>query len=217
MHTITAVPETAATAAPAETTATEGSAQNEPTPLGAPEAASEAVSEAAPARRLSPIAQRLFAARAKLRVHLAASMQHATLWPYAAVLSPVVVISILAPVWLSFVMGVLGLVALDKVAPSLEPRLWAVNGRRGFLAYVLPLQLLGVLWFFALVALGHVQQAPSTVFPYLAVLCVAVAPAGRWQRERATRRLPLRLSLRLVSALAIAVHGLAALGSLGVV
>jgi hypothetical protein len=202
MHTIPAVPQTAAT---------RGSAQTEPTPPGAP----EVVSDAAPARRLSPIAQRLFAARAKLRVHLAASMQHATLWPYAAVLSPVVVISILAPVWLSFVMGVLGLVALDKVAPSLEPRLWAVNGRRGFLAYVLPLQLLGVLWFFALVAMGHVQQAPSTVFPYLAVLCVAVAPACRWQRERSTRRLPLRVSLRGVSALAIAVHGLAALASLG--
>jgi hypothetical protein len=170
-----------------------------------------------PARHLSPVAQRLLEGRAKLRVHLAASMQHATLWPYAAALSPVLVISILAPVWLSFVMGLLGLIALDKVAPSLEPRLWAVNARRGFLAYVMPLQLLGVLWFLGLAAMGQVQHAPSTVFPYLAVLCVAVAPACRWNRERCTRRVPLRLSLRVVSALAIGVHGLAALSELGVV
>jgi hypothetical protein len=174
-----------------------------------------AAAAAAPiGRRLSPVAQRLLAARAKLRVHLEASMQHATLWPYAAVLSPVVLISILAPVWLSFVMGVMGLVALDKVAPALEARLWTVGARRGFLAYVLPLQTLGLLWFFGLAALGQMQYAPSTVFPYLAVLCVAVAPACRWNRERTQRRVPLRVSLRLVAALAVLVHGLAAASEL---
>jgi hypothetical protein len=176
----------------------------------------ETVPPAAP-RTLTPLAHKLLAWRHALRQRLGTPAATASLWPYAATLSPLVVTSVLAPPWLSWVMGVMGLVALDKLVPALDTQLWQVSAKRGFLTYAVPLQVLTASWVLAMAAMGHASHIPATVFPYLAVLAVAIAPALRWNRARQKRRLPVGVSLRTVSALAVLAHGAAAWQSLGAV
>lgn len=153
--------------------------------------------------------------RAQARRWLLASMSSDTLWPYVAVLSPLIITSVLAPLWLSLAMGALSLLALNKVAPQLEANLWAVGARSAFLRYVVPLQVLLLAWVAMAAAAGSGQHIAATVFPYVATLCLVVAPACRWRRERSTRRVPLRWSLGLVSALVLLAHGSAAVNAWG--
>jgi hypothetical protein len=189
-------------------------AQTEATPPAAAVPVASAAAEVAPAtqpRWALALNIRLAAMRARLRGLLLTSMSRSTLWPYVAVISPLIVTTVLAPLWLSFVMGVLSLVALNQVAPKIEPGLWAVDGRSAFLRYVVPLQVLLLLWVGAAAAMGRGEQIAAVVFPYIATLCLVIAPACRWQRARQTRRLPLRWSLGAASVLTALVHGSAAL------
>jgi hypothetical protein len=161
-------------------------------------------------RRLAAFTARLDSARRRWRAVLAVAMSPDGLWPYAALLSPLVITSVLAPLWLSFMMGLLSLLALHRAAPLVP------DGRRAFFFYVLPLQALLAVWVAASAAAGQGQAIAATVFPYLAVLCLLIAPACRWDRSRTARRVPLRWSLPVLMVLAVLAHGSAALHAMGV-
>ena len=179
--------------------------------LKSPEAHAQPGTHQGPAKLLSGWLRGQHMQASKL---LAASLQPASLWPYVALLSPLLLTSVVAPVWVSWAMGVLSLLALYKAAPALEAALWQVPARRAFWVYTAPLQMLGLVWVLLATAAGNSAQVPVAVFPYLAVLCLLVAPTWRWQRARTQRRLPLRLSLLVLSLLATVVHGSAAFQAL---
>jgi hypothetical protein len=163
----------------------------------------------------APAQTRWLLLRQRARHCLQASLAPTSLWPYAALLTPMVITSITATPWLSWAMGLMGLVALNHVAHGLEARLWVVSARRAFLVFVLPLQVLTLAWVGLVAATGQAHTLATAVFPYLALLCLLIAPACRWHRARQARRLPLKLSLPAASLLVALLHGSAAITSLG--
>lgn len=132
-----------------------------------------------------------------------------SLLPFAAACAPVIVTSILAPAWLALMMAAPCAWALYRVAQSLEPSLFEGTAASGFAAYVMPLNVLLMLWGSALAATGQTPAVASTAFAWTALLCLSVAPACRWSRQRKTRRVPLRWSFPLAAGLVMLAQGLA--------
>jgi hypothetical protein len=138
-----------------------------------------------------------------------------SLFPFAVACAPVIVTSVLAPAWLALIMALPCAWALYRVADVLQPSLFEASPGRGFAAYVMPLNALLMLWGAALLAAGHPTAIASTAFAWTALLCLTVAPACRWSRQRNVRRVPLRWSFPMAATLVIAAQSLALLEQLG--
>lgn len=132
-----------------------------------------------------------------------------SLLPFAAACAPVIVTSVLAPAWLALIMAAPCAWALYRVAQSLESSLFESSAARGFAAYVMPLNTLLMLWGGALAASGQNGAIASTAFAWIALLCLSVAPACRWSRQRDARRVPLRWSFPVAAVVVVLAQGLA--------
>ena len=132
-----------------------------------------------------------------------------SLLPFVAACAPVIVTSVLAPTWLALMMAAPCAWALYRVAQSLESSLFESSAARGFAAYVMPLNVLLMLWGGALAASGQNGAIASTAFAWIALLCLSVAPACRWSRQRSARRVPLRWSFPVAAVVVVLAQGLA--------
>jgi hypothetical protein len=131
--------------------------------------------------------------------------------PYLIACAPLVASTVLAPAWVSWPMAAIALLVLYRVAQQGDAALFAMPPARGFVHCALPLNALMLVWLAAMVAAGKGGEVAATVFPYLGVLALCIAPACRWHAQRGARRVRLRLSFGAVGVLALCGHGLAAL------
>ena len=132
-----------------------------------------------------------------VRGQFAHAALHRSLLPYAVAVSPFIGTSILAPDWLAAVMAVPSYMALYRVTQVLDDTAFAVDPRRGFLAYVAPMNALALVWSLALVVGGRGSDIASMAFPCLGLLCLAISPAARRGAQRTNRRWPLRRSFTM--------------------
>ena len=138
-----------------------------------------------------------------------------TALPYMATCLPAMASSIMAPYWLAWAMSWMSMMALYRVAQTLDEVAFATGRKRGLFLYGMLANVLLAVWSSLLALAGRADFVPAAAFGHTVLLYLAIAPACRVTRSRMTRRIPLRWTFPVLAAIVVAAEGVMVLEDFG--
>ena len=116
---------------------------------------------------------------------------------------PVVLGTLFMPLVLSPAVVLLSEGLLYIATKKADPMIFGMSRLSAYASITMPLCGFISLWGLGLAAVGRKPVMLGVVGPYALLMLLACAPAWRWQRERMSRRVPLKYSFPIVGAIVL--------------